>query len=82
MEITSTPCISVCRIDFATGFCIGCGRTSLEIGTWVDMSEDARLSLMARLPRRFDTIEDLAAARAAYRLELASRGRTGRRRRI
>jgi predicted Fe-S protein YdhL (DUF1289 family) len=82
MEITSTPCISVCQIDFATGFCIGCGRTAREIGEWVAMSEPERLALMATLPKRFDAIEGLGEARSAYRAALASRGRTGRRRRI
>jgi predicted Fe-S protein YdhL (DUF1289 family) len=82
MEITSTPCISVCQIDGVSGFCIGCGRTAREIGEWVAMTEKERLALMATLPRRFDIIEGLAEARAAYRAALASRGRTGRRRRI
>ena len=65
-----------------TGFCIGCGRTAREIGDWVSMAEADRLALMATLPRRFEAIEGLGEARAAYRAALAARGRTGRRRRI
>jgi predicted Fe-S protein YdhL (DUF1289 family) len=81
MQITSTPCISICQIDPATGFCIGCGRTEREIGDWTEMSEADRLALMARLPQRFAAIADLAAARAAYAASLAARRRSGRRRR-
>ena len=80
MEITSSPCISVCQIDRATGLCIGCARTGREIGDWVVMTEADRLALMAILPRRFETIGGLAAARAAYRAGLAARGRKGGRR--
>jgi uncharacterized protein len=82
MEITSTPCISVCQVDAATGFCIGCGRTAAEISLWTAMTEPDRLALMAMLPNRFDAIPDLGRAREAYRAALAARGRTGRRRRI
>jgi uncharacterized protein len=81
MEITSTPCIAVCRIDPVSGFCLGCGRTASEIGRWVDMTEAERLALMAKLPERFEASRDLAAARDAYHDALANRARTGRRRR-
>jgi predicted Fe-S protein YdhL (DUF1289 family) len=81
MEITSTPCIAVCRIDPASGFCVGCGRTAVEIGAWIDMREPERLALMARLPDRFATTASLGAARDTYDAALASRQRSGRRRR-
>jgi len=82
METTSTPCIAVCRIDLESGCCIGCGRTTQEIGRWIDMTQAERLALMARLPERFLTCPQLAAARDAYWTQIASRGRTGRRRRV
>ena len=82
MEITSTPCIAICRIDPVSGFCIGCGRTSFEIGRWVDMTEPDRVAMMAELPARFDEIEDLQAARAAYEAQMAARVRTRRRVRV
>lgn len=80
MQTTSTPCVTICRIDPASGLCIGCGRSTGEIGAWVEMSEEARLALMARLPERFLLDPRLAAARAAYDAVLAGRVRTGRRR--
>lgn len=81
MQITSTPCIAICRIDAASGFCIGCGRTGLEIGRWVEMSEEDRLALMATLPDRFTQTPTLQVARDTFDAAMAARRRTGRRNR-
>jgi uncharacterized protein len=37
-----SPCISVCRIDEATGLCVGCLRTLDEIAAWSMLDDDAR----------------------------------------
>jgi uncharacterized protein len=79
MQITSTPCVTICRIDSATGFCIGCGRTSFEIGRWVEMSEPERLALMDRLPDRFSQTPALQAARQAHDAFMVARPRSRRR---
>ncbi|MDQ0394321.1 DUF1289 domain-containing protein [Labrys monachus] len=81
MQTTSTPCVAICRIDPASGFCIGCGRSSGEIGAWVEMSEPERLALMACLPGRFDDTPSLRAARSAFDEQIAVRTRTRRRNR-
>ena len=47
-----TPCINVCSMDPATGFCMGCGRTIQEIGGWMSYSDAERARLMAILPAR------------------------------
>ena len=47
-----TPCVKICVVDPETGFCIGCGRTRMEIGGWLGMSADERRSVMAELPER------------------------------
>ena len=41
-------------VDPETGFCIGCGRTRLEIGGWLGMSPDQRRHVMAELPERVE----------------------------
>jgi len=82
MQITSTPCVTICRIDPATGFCIGCGRTSLEIGRWVEMSEPERLALMDKLPDRFSETPGLQAARDSFDQLMSARVRTRRRSRL
>jgi uncharacterized protein len=80
MEITSTPCQSICQIDHLSGLCIGCGRSAQEIAAWAALSEPERLAIMARLPTRFADMPALAAARTAFDAARASRPRTGRRR--
>jgi uncharacterized protein len=50
-EIES-PCVKVCVVDPATGYCIGCGRTLDEIAGWSAMSPEARRQVMAELPAR------------------------------
>ena len=47
-----SPCQSVCLIDPATRFCLGCNRTADEISGWAAMTPDARLALKAELPNR------------------------------
>ncbi|WEA27824.1 MULTISPECIES: DUF1289 domain-containing protein [Rhizobium] len=47
-----TPCIHVCSLVSATGFCAGCGRTLQEIGSWASYSDAERRRIMALLPAR------------------------------
>lgn len=47
-----SPCIGICKLDDATGYCLGCGRTGAEVGDWMAMSESQRDAVWAVLPRR------------------------------
>jgi predicted Fe-S protein YdhL (DUF1289 family) len=47
-----SPCISVCRIDAATGWCEGCRRTIDEIAGWSQFDDGEKLAVWAELPRR------------------------------
>ncbi|RWY84992.1 DUF1289 domain-containing protein [Rhizobium leguminosarum] len=47
-----TPCVHVCSLVSATGFCAGCGRTLQEIGSWMSYSDTERRRIMALLPAR------------------------------
>lgn len=51
-----TPCIRVCVVDADTGFCIGCGRTRFEIGSWLGLSPEQRREVMGALPERVATL--------------------------
>ncbi|MDI6025970.1 DUF1289 domain-containing protein [Corticibacterium sp. UT-5YL-CI-8] len=51
-----SPCILVCAIDDATGYCFGCGRTRDEIGAWTSMTPDMRRTVMDALPARLSGI--------------------------
>ncbi len=47
-----TPCVKICVVDPETGFCIGCGRTRGEIGSWLAMSPGERHDILGALPER------------------------------
>jgi predicted Fe-S protein YdhL (DUF1289 family) len=53
-----SPCISVCRIDAASGWCEGCTRTLDEIARWGTMADEDRLEVWACIARRRDAIRD------------------------
>lgn len=51
-----SPCSGVCTIagkdtSFAD-HCLGCGRSLDEIGSWRDLDDDARTTIMTALPGR------------------------------
>ena len=47
-----SPCIQVCRISAATGWCEGCQRRLEEIGAWSRLSEDDKRSVWRRIHAR------------------------------
>lgn len=58
-----SPCISVCRMDEATGLCAGCFRTLDEIADWPDLTDDQRRNVWHRLrQRRADAVAALPAS--------------------
>ena len=48
----ASPCVNVCVIDRATGWCKGCGRTLGEIAGWGMASPVEKQAVLARLPGR------------------------------
>jgi hypothetical protein len=50
-----SPCISVCRIEPATGWCEGCLRTIDEIAHWSVLDEDEKRAVWAELKCRRGT---------------------------
>lgn len=57
MSSIESPCILVCSIDPATGYCFGCGRTRDEIAGWIEMTPEERRRVMTALPERLATVE-------------------------
>ncbi|MDZ4789877.1 MAG: DUF1289 domain-containing protein [Hyphomicrobiales bacterium] len=47
-----TPCVGICKMDEASGLCLGCARTVDEIGEWRDASPDVQRSIWASLAQR------------------------------
>jgi predicted Fe-S protein YdhL (DUF1289 family) len=51
-EPVLSPCINVCRMDPATGWCEGCYRTIEEITAWSRMSDADKREVWRRLVER------------------------------
>lgn len=51
-EPVPSPCIKLCVVDPATGFCRGCCRTLAEIADWPTLNDDAKRTILAQLPAR------------------------------
>ncbi|GHA53129.1 DUF1289 domain-containing protein [Amylibacter ulvae] len=52
-----SPCVKLCVIHEASGFCMGCYRTRHEIAGWSRMDDDARIALKETLPTRASAIK-------------------------
>lgn len=52
-----SPCTNICRIDDATGWCAGCGRTLDEIARWGATSAEDRDAVMSELGERMAVLE-------------------------
>jgi len=48
----ASPCISICRMDEATGWCEGCLRTLDEIAVWSLLDDAERRGVNAVLGKR------------------------------
>jgi predicted Fe-S protein YdhL (DUF1289 family) len=47
-----SPCVKVCAMDAARGYCLGCTRTLSEIARWWSMRDDEKRAVLAALPLR------------------------------
>jgi len=53
----ASPCISVCRMDDATGLCVGCLRTLDEIAAWGALDDAARRRVWQAIATRRDRVD-------------------------
>jgi uncharacterized protein len=67
--IIETPCVKLCVVDPVSGYCIGCGRTRMEVAGWLDYSAQERRDVMAGLEGRKRTLT------ASHRRRGGRRGR-------
>jgi predicted Fe-S protein YdhL (DUF1289 family) len=47
-----SPCISVCRIDAASGLCVGCLRTLEEIAAWSTLNDAQKRAVWQAIAQR------------------------------
>jgi len=53
-----SPCISICRMNDATGLCEGCLRTLDEIAAWGGLDDAGKRAVWKRLPPRRQALAD------------------------
>ncbi|WP_052134698.1 DUF1289 domain-containing protein [Sphingomonas sp. 37zxx] len=51
-----SPCILVCALDKATGWCLGCGRSGDEIACWSANDNAGRQRVLDQLPARMQQL--------------------------
>ena len=51
-EPVPSPCVSVCRMNAASGLCEGCLRTLDEIAAWGTLADEARREVWQRIAQR------------------------------
>ncbi len=51
-EPVASPCINICQMDEATGWCAGCQRTLDEIAGWGRMDDRQKTAVWALLENR------------------------------
>jgi predicted Fe-S protein YdhL (DUF1289 family) len=54
-DAIASPCVGVCTLG-PGDICIGCLRTSAEIGNWLNLTHQQRSHIMAQLPQRLETL--------------------------
>ncbi len=57
-----SPCVSICRIDSASGWCEGCLRTLDEIAGWSAMPEAGKRAVWKALPARREALDAVTQA--------------------
>lgn len=48
----ASPCINVCQVDAARGWCTGCLRTLAEIADWAQSSDTEKRAVLDRVAAR------------------------------
>lgn len=51
-EPVPSPCVSVCRMNAASGLCDGCLRTLDEIAAWGTLADEARRDVWQQIAQR------------------------------
>ncbi|MFZ2393107.1 MAG: DUF1289 domain-containing protein [Rhodoferax sp.] len=57
-QTVPSPCMSVCQMDAATGWCQGCFRTLEEIGQWGNADDAFKRVVWARIETRLAQFEE------------------------
>lgn len=50
--MVTSPCINICKMDPASGLCLGCLRTIDEITRWSRADDHTRSDILAAIAKR------------------------------
>ena len=56
--VVPSPCISVCHMSSATGWCDGCWRSLDEIGQWGQTNNESKRVVWSRIAQRITAQAD------------------------
>ena len=56
----ASPCMSVCQMDEASGWCVGCLRTLGEIAQWGNIDPASKRAIWASIETRLATLQGVA----------------------
>lgn len=56
-----SPCIAICVLDPATGYCRGCFRTIDEISRWLALDGEGKRRVLAAVAERREQVARLGA---------------------
>lgn len=59
--VVPSPCVDVCAMDPATGWCLGCARTLDEIASWGSLDNAGKRRVWKLLPARREALARRAA---------------------
>lgn len=54
--MVTSPCINICKMDSASGLCLGCLRTIEEITLWSRTDENTRIAILATVAGRREAL--------------------------
>jgi predicted Fe-S protein YdhL (DUF1289 family) len=52
VDEVASPCVNICRMDAASGYCEGCRRSLEEIASWSVYTAAQKRAVLALLPAR------------------------------
>ena len=64
--MVTSPCINICKMDSASGLCLGCLRTIDEITLWSRADDSTRINILAAVARRREHGNGAGAYRKAH----------------
>ena len=50
--MVKSPCVAICKIDYESGYCIGCNRSLEEIANWSNLDDAKKKKILMKTKRK------------------------------